>query len=122
MEKEKLSKKKLEKLRLEKEREKLEAFEEYKKQLDEDYIDLHSDEFMDFYEFFLGELEGKGLGGKFNGSYGKFVDFVVENSGHKDEFRERKIGEYLEEKSEDEEDDEDEDVGKYDFLYFKGGY
>lgn len=117
----KLSKKKLEQIRIKRENEKREAFEEYKRQLEEDYLDLHNNEFMDFYEYFCEELENKGLGGN-KGFYGYFVDFLVENSSHREEFREMKIQEYLDEPSDEEDEDEEDEVGKYDFLYFKGGY
>lgn len=116
----KISKKKVEQLKKQKEEEKKIAFENYKRQLDEDYVDLHSNEFMAFYEYFR-DLVGERLGYRIDGHYGEFVNFLVNNSSHKDEFRETKIQEYLEESSEDEE-EEEEEVGKYDFLYFKGGY
>jgi hypothetical protein len=96
------------------EQDKKEKFEHYKKQIEEDYVDLNSDELEAMYEKFC-DLGFNNLSMDFGGTYHKFLNFVLENSSDKNEYLEDMIEEYQNES--DSEDDEEEEDDNYDDIY-----
>ena len=95
--------------------EKLERFEFYKNQLEENYVDLNSDELELMYDKFcdLGETH---LSMNMRGKYHDFVNFVLKYSSDKDEYLEEKIEEYQNETDPEDEAEEEED-DNYDDIY-----
>ena len=116
----KLTKKQKEEKRLKKEQIKKEHFEQFKSQLDDDYFDMYSDDFEEFYEFFRNSVDVKGLG-TVQGKLPDFIEFVDKYSNDRELFRREKIAEYEAEPSDPDSDEEDEDEN-YDFLYTKGNH
>ncbi len=116
MEKLYLSRKQLDEIKKNKEEEDRLRYEKYVGELDELYFDLHSEEFGQFYDYFLDILEKKFYCVERDyQNYKDFVDFVNRNSNHREIFKESKIESYLDDVSSEEEEDEE----KYEFLMKK---
>lgn len=95
-------------------KEKKEKFEFYKRQIEEDYEDLNSEEIESLYDRFC-ELGETNLGIDMGGKYDKFLDFVLKNTSDRDEYLEEMIEEY--EKETDSEEEEEEEDDNYDDIY-----
>ena len=100
-----LSNKKLKVLELQKEEEKKETFEEFKKDLDEEYLDLFADGHYDIYLYLMELL----CIDKTNDTY-KYLDFVAfldKYSSHRHNYMEEEIKKYLDEDEENNSKDEE---------------
>lgn len=91
--------------------ERKEKFENYKKQLDEDYLDLHMEDLEKMFDVFKYKSQEIPLKHNFK----EFVDFVIKNSFDKDIFINENLDQYLDESSSDEEEEEVDD--NYDDIY-----
>lgn len=116
MESSSLSRKKKEELRKKKEEEDKIAYENFVSELDDLYDDLFSDEYCDFYRFYLNMLDKKFYcvdNDEFTND--RFREFVDKYSNHREDFKEEKIRQYLDYESSEEDDDED----NFEFLMKK---
>jgi len=110
-----LSNKQKKELKKQKEEQKNRDFNDYKKKLNDDYLDLHEADYSDFYDYILEIMDKINLPNKNDSDfYNKFKDFVIYNSSHKEIFIENEIIKYLDEISE--EDNEEENDRDYDFM------
>lgn len=90
-----ISNKKLRELELQKEEEKKETFEEFKKDLDEEYLDLFSD---GHYEIFVNLMELLNIHRVDDPyQYLDFVAFLDKYSSHRHNYMEEEIKKYLDE-------------------------
>ena len=99
-----ISNKKLRELELQKEEEKKETFEEFKKDLDEEYLDLFSD---GHYEIFVNLMELLSIH-RIDDPY-QYLDFVAfldKYSSHRHNYMEEEIKKYLDEEENGNLDDE----------------
>ena len=100
-----LSNKKLRELELQKEEERKEKFEEFKKDLDEEYLDLFADGHYDIYLYLMELL----CIDKTDDTY-KYLDFVAfldKYSSHRHNYMEEEIMKYLDEDEENNSKDEE---------------
>jgi len=102
-----LSKKKQNELRKNKEDERKADYDKFVGELDELYFDLYSTDYDNFYEYFISLMDNKYycVDGRNVVNYKDFRDFVDKNSWHRDEFKDKKIGEYLDDESSEEEEE-----------------
>jgi len=99
-----LSNKKLRELELQKEEEKKETFEEFKKDLDEEYLDLFSD---GHYEIFVNLMELLNIHRVDDPyQYLDFVAFLDKYSSHRHNYMEEEIKKYLDDEENGNQDDE----------------
>ncbi len=99
-----ISNKKLRELELQKEEEKKETFEEFKKDLDEEYLDLFSD---GHYEIFVNLMELLSIHRVDDPyQYLDFVAFLDKYSSHRHNYMEEEIKKYLDEEENGNLDDE----------------
>lgn len=113
MENKNLSRKKLEELKKNKEENDKKSYDTFVNGLDELYEDIFVDQYRDFYNFFIDLMDKKFYCLESNHIvYNDFVKFVDKYSNLKDDFKEGKIKEYLDDESSEEEIEED----QYDFL------
>jgi GTPase SAR1 family protein len=94
-------------------------FDEFKKRLAEDYIELYDNDFLEFYNYFVDFMEKLNLPIR-EDFYNKFRVFLIQNSSHRETFMENEIEKYLEEITE--EDDDEENDRDYDFMNHKETY
>ena len=113
-----LSNKKKREIKRKKDEQKQIEFEEFKKRLAEDYIELYDNDFLDFYNYFVELMEKLNLPIK-EDFYNKFQGFLIQNSSHRETFMETEIEKYLDEVTEE---DDDEDEKDYDFMNQKETY
>ena len=90
-----LSNKKLKVLELQKEEEKKETFEEFKKDLDEEYLDLFSDGHYEIYLYLMELLSINKSEDPYQ--YFDFVAFLDKYSSHRYNYIEDEINKYLDE-------------------------
>ena len=84
--------------------------------LDDLYFDLYGDEYDNFFQYFMDLLEKRYfIIERDKGVYDNFKKFIDRNSTHREEFKDKKINDYLEDVSSEEEEDEE----KYEFLMKK---
>ena len=100
---------------LDKRRSEKEDYDKFVSELDDFYFELYGEDYSRFYGYFLDLLEKRYMFFG-EGNYNEFVKFVDKYSSHRDEFRDEKIRDYLDDESSEEELDED----SYDFLFKKG--
>lgn len=93
-------------------------FEEFKKKLAEDYLELHDVEFMDFYNYFIDTMESLSIPMREN-FFNKFRGFLIQNSSHRETFMETEIEKYLDEVTDE---DMEEDERDYEFMNQKEIY
>jgi hypothetical protein len=93
-------------------------FEEFKKRLADDYLELYDNDFMDFYNYFLDTMESLNIPVR-EDFYNKFRGFLIQNSSHRETFMESEIEKYLEELTEEDMDEDDRD---YEFMNQKDIY
>jgi len=114
-----LSRRKRDELKRKNEELKKEEYDKYVGELDELYFDLYSDEYSLFYDFFIDLMEKKFYCIKNDyKNYNDFKIFVDGYSRHKDEFKDKKINDYLDEETSEEEIEED--FLENDFFLRKG--
>ena len=99
-----LSNKKLKVLELQKEEEKKETFEEFKKDLDEEYLDLFSDGHYDIFVNLMELLSIHRVDDPYK--YLDFVAFLDKYSSHRHNYMEEEIKKYLDEEENGNLDDE----------------
>ena len=99
-----ISNKKLRELELQKEEEKKEAFEEFKKDLDEEYLDLFSDGHYDIFVNLMELLSIHRIHDPYQ--YLDFVAFLDKYSSHRHNYMEEEIKKYLDEEENGNQDDE----------------
>jgi|688.fasta_scaffold663601_2 hypothetical protein len=93
-------------------------FDEFKNRLAEDYLELHENDFMEFYNYFINMMEILNIPMR-EDFFNKFRDFLIQNSSHRDTFMENEIDKYLDEVTEEDMDEDDRD---YDFMNQKDIY
>ena len=93
-------------------------FEEFKKRLSEDYLELYDNDFMDFYNYFLDTMKSLNIPMR-EDFYNKFRGFLIQNSSHKEIFMETEIEKYLDEITEEDTEEDDKD---YEFMNQKETY
>lgn len=93
-------------------------FEEFKKRLSEDYLELYDNDFMDFYNYFLDTMKSLNIPMR-EDFYKKFCGFLIQNSSHKEIFMETEIEKYLDEITEEDTEEDDKD---YEFMNQKETY
>lgn len=113
-----LSNKQKRDLKKAKEEQKKIEFEEFKKKLSEDYLELYENDFTEFYNYFLEVMESLNIPIR-EDFYNKFRGFLIQNSTHKETFMDAEIEKYLEEVTEEDLEDDDRD---YDFMNQKETY
>lgn len=114
-----LSRKKLDEIKRKKEEIKKDEYYKYVEELDELYFDLYSDEYMRFYNYFRDLLDKKFYCVEESYlCYNDFVKFVDGYSRHKEDFKDNKINEYLDDETSEEEFDDD--ILDNDFFLRKG--
>ena len=113
-----LSNKQKRDLKKKKDEQKKIEFEEFKKRLAEDYLELFDNDFMDFYNYFLDTMESLNILMR-EDFYNKFQRFLIQNSSHRETFMESEIEKYLDEATEE---DMDEDERDYEFMNQKDIY
>ncbi len=113
-----LSNKQKRELKKKKDEQKKVDFNEFKKRLIEDYIELYDNDFMEFYNYFLDVMESLNIPMR-EDFYNKFQSFLIQNSSHRETFMETEIEKYLDEVTEE---DDDEDERDYDFMNQKETY
>jgi len=113
-----LSNKQKRELKKKKDEQKKVEFEEFKKRLADDYLELYDSNFMDFYNFFLNTMESLNISMR-EDFYNKFRGFLIQNSNHYDTFMESEIEKYLDEATEEDMDEDDRD---YEFMNQKDIY
>ena len=99
-----ISNKKLRELELQKEEEKKETFEEFKKDLDEEYLDLFSDGHYDIFVNLMELLNIHRVDDPYQ--YLDFVAFLDKYSSHRHNYMEEEIKKYLDEEENGNQDDE----------------
>ncbi len=99
-----ISNKKLKVLELQKEEEKKETFEEFKKDLDEEYLDLFSDGHYDIFVNLMELLSIHRIDDPYQ--YLDFVAFLDKYSSHRHNYMEEVIKKYLDEEENGNQDDE----------------
>lgn len=99
-----LSNKKLKVLELQKEEEKKETFEEFKKDLDEEYLDLFSDGHYDIFVNLMELLNIDRVDDPYQ--YLDFVAFLDKYSSHRHNYMEEEIKKYLDDEENGNPDDE----------------
>ncbi len=107
-----LSNKQKRDLKKKKDEQKKIEFEEFKKRLADDYLDLYENDFTDFYNYFLYTMESLNILMR-EDFYNKFQRFLIQNSSHRETFMESEIEKYLEELTEEDMDEDDRD---YEFM------
>lgn len=113
-----LSNKKLKVLELQKEEEKKETFKEFKKDLDEEYLDLFSDGHYDIYLYLMELLNIDKIEEPFQ--YLEFVAFLDKYSSHRHNYMEEEIKKYLDEEENSNQDDElNNDVVNYELYHIE---
>ena len=99
-----LSNKKLRELELQKEEEKKETFEEFKKDLDEEYLDLFSDGHYEIFKNLMELLSIHRVDDPYQ--YLDFVAFLDKYSSHRHNYMEEEIKKYLDDEENGNQDDE----------------
>jgi len=99
-----ISNKKLRELELQKEEEKKETFEEFKKDLDEEYLDLFSDGHYEIFKNLMELLSIHRVDDPYQ--YLDFVAFLDRYSSHRHNYMEEEIKKYLDEEENGNQDDE----------------
>jgi hypothetical protein len=113
-----LSNKKLKELELQKEEEKKETFKEFKKDLDEEYLDLFSDGHYDIYLYLMELLNIDKIEDPYQ--YLDFVAFLDKYSSHRHNYMEEEIKKYLDEEENSNQDDElNNDVVNYELYHIE---
>jgi len=114
MENKTLSRKKREELKKNKEEEKKINYDKFVNDLDELYVDLFSNDYGNLYEYFIELLDKKFYCvEQSQEGFNIFSKFIDGYSSHKDEYKEIKINQYLDDVSS--EDDVEEET-EYEFL------
>ena len=113
-----LSNKQKREIKRKKDEQKKVDFEEFKKRLVEDYIELYDNDFLDFYNYFLDKMESLNIPVR-EDFWISFRGFLIQNSSHRETFMETEIEKYLDEVTEE---DDDEDERDYDFMNQKETY
>ena len=113
-----LSNKKLKVLELQKEEFKKETFEEFKTDLDEEYLDLFSDGHYDIYLYLMELLNIDKIEDPYQ--YLEFVAFLDKYSSHRHNYMEEEIKKYLDEEENSNQDDElNNDVVNYELYHIE---
>ena len=113
-----LSNKKLKVLELQKEEFKKETFEEFKTDLDEEYLDLFSDGHYDIYLYLIELLNIDKIEDPYQ--YLEFVAFLDKYSSHRHNYMEEEIKKYLDEEENSNQDDElNNDVVNYELYHIE---
>lgn len=115
-----ISNKKLEELRKSKQEEKQKNLEDYSLSLDEEYREVFSDEFYDYFSYFKYLLDRNFIIYDFGKKYNDFVEFVIDNSNDLELYKEEKLKQYLDEETEEEE--MVDDSYEYEFLQKDKGF
>jgi hypothetical protein len=113
-----LSNKQKRDLKKKKEEQKKLEFDEFKKRLADDYLELYDNDFTDFYNYFLDTMESLNIPMR-EDFYNKFRGFLIQNSSHREIFMESEIEKYLDEATEE---DMEEDERDYEFMNQKDIY
>ena len=113
-----LSNKKLKVLELQKEEFKKETFEEFKTDLDEEYLDLFSDGHYNIYLYLMELLNIDKIEDPYQ--YLEFVAFLDKYSSHRHNYMEEEIKKYLDEEENSNQDDElNNDVVNYELYHIE---
>jgi hypothetical protein len=85
--------------------------------LEEEYREEFEEELLNFYRYFCDKLDTMYLGYKSGRFYEKFVNFVLENTSHLEEYKEQREKEFLEEITDEKTVEEEEDNWQDDYWY-----